>query len=70
MISVAVKPASLRKAFSSIFDIRPVRRPSPRLIEEYVSPSSSSSDTESMRKDFIAVGDDMRLALEQYGKKA
>ncbi len=64
-----MKGESVAKALASVFDLRPEQRNAPKLCESYLKPSTGS-DAESMRSDFRAVGDDMRLALAQYGQKS
>jgi hypothetical protein len=64
-----MKGEFVAKALASVFDLSPERRSAPKLCESYLKPSTGS-DTEAMRSDFRAVGDDLRLALDQYGKKS
>lgn len=64
-----MKRKSLTDSLASVFDMNPSKRTAPVLVAGYVTPSTGS-DVDAMRADFNAVGDDMRRALKQYGKKS
>lgn len=65
---MTMKSKSFTESLGSVFDMNPNKRTGPVMVAGYVKPSTGS-DLESMRSDFSAVGEDMRLALRQYGKE-
>lgn len=60
-----VRLSRMRRAFESLFQLYPNRRRQPVQHKNYLSPSSDRA-ADAMGKDFAALGQDLRLALQHY----